>query len=76
MITGNHQFMARLARLEAVHGAPQFPRGFVVWDDDPIPADCRPQDLIVRLASKASSPEAWAAQVRRDHPAWFPGLAP
>ena len=70
MITGTRHFMARLARVEAAAGSPRFPQGVVVWDDDEVPADCRP---VIRLSRKAPSAEAWAQQVREDHPEWFPG---
>ena len=77
MIVGNKNFMRRLAKLEAGHVTEEtFPKSYVLWDDDPIPEGVRERDLVVRLASKAPSPEAWAAQVRSHHPEWFQPRAP
>jgi hypothetical protein len=59
---------ARLRRLETqAMTRARTPRCVVVWDDDPLPADIREHDCVVRLAHKATSVEEWERRCRDRH---------
>jgi hypothetical protein len=55
----------RLTRLEQGRATaePQL-RYFTLWDDEPLPEDYHERDLVIRLARKAETVEAWVEQCR------------